>query len=223
MTFKQFLEIVNFLSPSVLFLSLLVMLFYYKDLDRIHKSISIYMILMLCIDISGRILKFIYGTNLILLPIYSLLELIVISTFYYKHFYKVKHNSILVLCFLAAVYIIWEIIKLNKTAAQYFQSYAKVVDNFVIITLALTYFHEKIKVFKDSKWDNFKLNSVILVFFFINMIFFLPINFLINESSGLKFYFWLSNLIITVSFYLYLTHCIWKNGRTRRLLPSGSR
>lgn len=222
MTFYEIVKISTLLSPSILLLGVVIGAYFYKSLDVVHKNITLFLFIMLCIDFTGRIIEG-YGNNLIVLLIYSLIEMSLFIYFYYKYLFKAKHRLIMGLCLVSFFYIIWEITVLNKIEAKQFQSYAKVADNFVIITLALTYFHEKINIFKESKWDNFQLNAVVLIFFFINMIFFLPINFLINESSGLKFYFWLGNLIITVLFYSYLTHSIWKNGRTRKLLPSGSR
>ncbi|MNJ97986.1 hypothetical protein D3C87_157440 [compost metagenome] len=216
MTITKIIELLTLFSPTILAIGICVGLYFYKSLNTIHKSIFFYLLLMLVIDISGRVLKFVYGNNLILLPIYSLLELGVFVFFYYKFLFKAKHRLILGLSIIAILYILWEIIVLKEMETRQFQSYAKVIDNFVIITLALGFFHEKINIFKESKWDNFRLNTIILIFFSINMLFFLPINFLINESTGLKFYFWLSNLVITILFYLFLITSIWKNGRIRK-------
>jgi len=222
MSFYEILKLSTLISPLILFIGVGIGIYFYKRLDVIHKSIIYFLFIMLSIDMTGRAIES-YGNNLIVLLVYSLIEMLLFTFFYYKFLFKAQHRLIIILSAFALFYIIWEIIILKEIEAKQFQSYAKVADNFVIITLALAYFHEKINIYKESKWDNFQLNAVILVFFSINMIFFLPINFLINESSGLKFYFWLGNLIITVLFYAYLTHSIWKNGRTHRLLPSGSR
>ena len=182
----------------------------------------IYMLFMFIIDIISRICGY-YGSNLLVLLIYSFFELILFSVFYFKFLYNNKHRILASISLIALLYIIFEIIVIKQIKAMEFQSYAKVLDNLVIIYMALVFFYERINIYKESKWDNFGLNAVILVFFSINLIFFLPINFLINETSGLNHYFWISNLVITVAFYSYLTHSIWKNGRTRRLLLSGSR
>ena len=222
MTFYEILRLSTLLSPAVLLIGTILGFYFYRYLDKIYRGITWFLLIMLLIDSTGRFIED-YGNNLLVLLFYSLVEMLLFIFFYYTYLFKAKHRFILGLCFIALLYIIWEIITLQNVEANSFQSYSKVVDNFVIITLCLAYFHERINIFKESKWENFRLNAVILVFFFINMIFFLPINFLINESTGLKFYFWLGNLVITVAFYSYLTHSIWKNGRTRRLLPSGSR
>lgn len=216
MDVTKILETLTLFSPAILVIGICIGIYFYKSLNGIHKSISFYLLIMLLVDLSGRILKFTHGNNLIILPIYSLLELVMFVLFYYKFLFKAKHRLILGLSIIAMLYILWEIIVLKEMETRKFQSYAKVADNFVIITLALGFFHEKINVFKESKWDNFRLNAVILVFFSVNMLFFLPINFLINESTGLKFYFWSCNLVFTLLFYLFLSYSIWKNGRIQK-------
>ena len=180
------------------------------------------MLAMLCVDLTSRIFRT-YDNNLLILLVYSLMELILFVVFYYYALFKQRHIFTLITSIAGTIYIIWEISVFKKIETKNFQSYAKVVDDFIVIMLVLTFFYEKINIYKETKWDNFRLNAVILGFFSINLLFFLPYNFIINKSSGLQFYFWFGIIIITVLFYSYLTHSIWKNGRTRKLLPSGSR
>jgi len=220
MDFIEIYELLNLLSPLILIIGLICGFYFYKSLDIIHKSITIYFLVMLLVDITGRIFEYRYGNNLIILLVYSLIELIMFIYFYYQFMFKAKHRLIIISSLLAIGYIVWEIFKF-KSDAKEFQTYSKIADNFIIVLLTLTFFFEKINIFKESKWSNFKLNAVILAFFSINMLFFLPYNFIINATIG--FWFWLGILVSTTLFYSYLTHCIWKNGRTHKLLPSGSR
>ena len=216
MTFKDIAANITLLSPIVLIGGLLLGLYLYKFLDTIHRNIVWYLIVMLFFDVISRMLGY-SGNNLIILLVYSFFEMALFMYFYFKFLFKRRHWVLLGFGVIAAIYIIGEIIILNKTETSEFQSYSKVIDNFIVIMLALAFFHERINRYRDSKWTNFGLNTAILIFFTVNMFFFLPINFLINETSGLKHYFWIGNLFITVLFYLYLIWLIWKNGRTRRL------
>jgi len=214
MEFKTLYEILNVLSPVALIIGLIIGLSNFKKLNIIHKGITCYLLVMLCVDMTGRILEYHSRNNLVVLLIYSLVEMLFFVYFYYKYLFKSRHRVLIGLSFLAAGYIIWELIYFSQDVRQ-FQSYAKVVDNFVVITLALVFLSDKIRDYKESKLDTFYINAAILVFFTINLIFFLPINFTLNESAG--FYFWLFNLVTTVSFYLYLTFCIWKNRKAQHL------
>lgn len=173
---------------------------------------------MLAVDLFSRLLGY-YGNNLIVLIIYSLIEVIAVTFFYYQFLFKKRHNLLLVLCLLAIIYIVYEIVYYTffNTSIKSFQPYAKVVDNFTVILLALIFLQEKIIDFKEQKWDNFRFNIVVLVFFTLNTLIFLPINFLVNESSGIKFYFWAGNSTLLLLFYSYLIGKIWKNGKQNKL------
>lgn len=214
MSFSEIVQLMGFLSPAILIVGLCIGFYYFRSLNVIHKAITWYLLILLVVDITSRIFAY-FGNNLFVLLVYSLIELVAFVYFYYKYVFKARHRLVLGLSIAGMLYIIWEIVAFKMDIKQ-FQTYAKVVDDFIIITLALSFFHEKINIFKESKWDNFKLNAVILVFFTLNMIFFLPFNFLVNERTGLKFYFWLGNLTITLSFYLFLIYFVWKNGRTQK-------
>jgi len=216
---KDLIEIILYLpyaTPILLIIGLVVGLTVYPRLDALYKSVLYYLLLMLLVDLTGRILSRTTGTNVILLPVYSLIELCFFFYFYKKHLLRTRHNVVTALGYAGIIYITGEIAYyfiLNTFDIKQFQPYAKVVDNFVVILFSLAFFHEKINRFRDSRWDNFTLNIVLLIFFTLNLIFFLPFNFLINEKTGLKFYFWLGNLIITLVFYIYLICLIWSNGR----------
>jgi len=218
MNFNDVVNALTFLSPIILLIGITIGVKKYKVLDIIHKSIVCYFVVMLCVDTTGRIIWITTGNNLIVLPIYSLIEILLFLVFYYKCLFRSRHLSIIGLGIAGILYILWELLQ-YKSNAKEFQSYSKVVDNFIVITLVLAFFYEKINKFRESKWDNFKLNAVILAYFSINLIFFLPINFLINETSGLKFYFWLVNLIVTILFYIYLTTLIGKNIYSQKEKP----
>ncbi|WP_237421185.1 hypothetical protein [Flavobacterium sp. Sd200] len=100
----------------------------------------------------------------------------------------------------------------NTLDVKQFQPYAKVADNFIVILMALSFYYQKINSFNELRWGYFRLNTVILIYFTFNIMVFLPFNFMINESSGIKFYFWTANMVFILLFYGYLVSLIWKNG-----------
>ncbi|GGB76487.1 hypothetical protein GCM10007424_15620 [Flavobacterium suaedae] len=221
MTFLDFSKKLSEVSPIFLIIGIIVGSIYYRKLDTLHKSIFFYLVLMLLVDFLSRYFGFISNknNNLIILIVYSLVEVIVVSYFYYKFLLKKVHKLLKAICFAAILYIAYEFIyyAFFDTNVKSFQPYAKVADNFVIILLALSFLQEKIDDFKEQKWDNFRLNIVILVFFTFNTLIFLPINFIVNENSGVKFYFWAGNSILLLLFYSYLIGKIWKNGKQNKL------
>ncbi|MXN91088.1 hypothetical protein GR160_07580 [Flavobacterium sp. Sd200] len=174
---------------------------------------------MLLVELSGRLLGEIYNNNLIVLPLFSLIEMIFFLYFYNKFLFIKPNKLIMVAGILAILFIVGETLQyfvFNTLDTKQYQPYAKVIDNFVIIIMALYFFYQKINNFNETRWGNFRLNTAILIVFTFNSLVFLPFNFLINESSGIRFYFWTGNLLLLVFFYIYLISLIYINGRANR-------
>lgn len=213
MTFVEFAQVISELIPSLLLIGLFVVLYKWRYLGGLQKGIGIYLFLMLGVEIGGRILKFSQGNNLVLVPVYSLFELIFFVFIYNKYLFLKANKLLIGLGIAGALYILGEIFLffiLKKFDVKQFQPYCKVIDNFLVIILAMTFLYKKMNSFSEMRWNNFWLNIVVLVFFTFNTIIFLPFNFLINENSGLKFYFWMVNIILLFLFYGYLISIIWR-------------
>jgi len=216
MTFSEFSLFLGDLSSIALIIGLVFGIFNYKKLDQLHKSILIYMGLMLAIDTVCRIFKYYKHPNVIILPIFSFVELLSFIYIYNKHLLAKKSKVIIGLGFLGMLYIaieFFEYFVFGKLDIKQFQPYSKIVDNFIIIIMALVFYYQKMSTFNDTKWNNFKFNTAVLTYFTINAIVFLPFNFIINENIGVRFYIWIVNVIIILLFYSYLTFLIWKNSR----------
>jgi len=213
MTYIEFLMAMTWLSPIILSVGVLVGFLSFRSLNIVTKGITIYLTVMLLVDLTGRIVGELFNNNLFILPLYSLVELVLFVYFYNKYFLNKKYRILFAMNILAMIYIIWDIVTFSFTSAQTFQSYAKVFDNFGIILLALTYCYEKLDQPNVAKWKNFRLNIVIAVFFTINLIFFLPYNFIINDNAGIQFYFWFGIAITTIMFYIYLTTLVIQDSR----------
>lgn len=219
MTFVKIADYLPELIPLILVIGLSVGLYYYNVLDGIHKSLFFYLFLMLITDYVSRFFSQ-DGNNLIILIVYSFVELLAVAYFYYKYMFKNKHKLVLVMSIMAMLYIMGELFfnLFFNVNVQHFQPYAKIADNFVIILLALSFLYEKVSTYKESRWDNFTLNITVLVFFTLSALIFLPFNFLVNEKSGVKFYFLTGNVVLLLFFYGFLTWLIWKNGRQNKLI-----
>jgi len=217
MTFSDILSFFTLLAPLILLTGVSVGIHFYKKVDVLRKTLTFYLFLMLLLDLSARFMGEVYGNNLVFIPIYGFFELFMFSSFYY--FLGIKDNlkiKILLfsILFLSFAFTLWEVIKVYNLPIVEFESYSKVISTLVIVLLSLGFFLEKIYMKKDISPDMFMLNSGILLFYSLNLIIFLPIDFLINGNE-LKFYFWLVNLIFTLAFYTFLIWSIWKNGKTQ--------
>lgn len=215
----EFYDLVNFstyLSPVFLVLGIGIGIYFFKSIDIFHKIIVIYLGSMLAIDLLARLFGEVYGNNLIFIPILGFIELSVFSVFYY--FSGLNENratkfllfGIIALSFLFSA---WEIYKVYDVPIEEFESYSKAISTCVVVLLSIGYFIDNIRKRKNISEGEFLLNSGILMYFSLELILFLPIDFLINDGSGLKYYFWFANLIFTLVFYNFLIISVWKNGR----------
>lgn len=152
-------------------------------------------------------------------PIFSLFELSLFAMFFYD-FIKTK-KAIIIAVLSGLFYIISEIVYIDTFDVKAFQSYAKIASSFLIVFIVLykiTWQLNKDEILaKEAQY----LNYAIMLNFALNLLLLLPINLLVNSSSTLVTSIWISYLVITVLFYLYLSYTIWKNGKSRKRLSSG--
>jgi hypothetical protein len=221
MTLIEFSAALSNLSPFISGLGLLLGCLTYKRLNGLHQCLTIYLGIMLFTHLLAELLGHVISdNNLIVLHIYSFLELIILLYLYKKHLFKSRQLILTGLGLAGLLYIITEMLLLfvfNTLNVRQHQPYAKVVGNFVIVLMALAFMYEKMSRFREIEWGNFRLNIVFLIFFTLETVLFLPFNFMVNEESGIKFYFWTGHVIAIILFYMYLTFKIWRNGRTPRL------
>jgi hypothetical protein len=164
---------------------------------------------------------FSYDNNLVFIVVFSLLELVLFYGFYFRVFSNKRHPVLLFLVPAGILYIVWELLSQTYIRDNQFQSYSKVVDTFLVLTMSVAYFFERLRKPTAEVWQFFRLNAIVLVFFSFHLIFFLPIGFLVREDADVQLYLWLLNLVVTVTFYLFLITELWRNGRIHKHLQPG--
>ena len=126
---------------------------------------------------------------------------------------------VLVLTSVGFVYALIETSLINSKDVTSFQSYSKVFIAFLIVFMSLYYILQQIK--REQKIVHRNLVFAIITYFSLELIFLLPLNFLINYKSELVFYIWLLRLSSNLLFYSYLIRFIWKNGKMQKQLSAG--
>lgn len=221
MTFFRALSVATLLIPILLLLGIVMGIFYYAVLKMKYRLLLFYLAGCLVTDILCRVAGELYRNNLMFIILFSLFELVFFSIFYQINFFKRKVPLYSMATVTGAVFVVYELYSLKNFNPVEFQTYSKISCLFIIIIMAIHYFFEKINK-NQLKDADMRLNAVCIIYFSITLILFLPVNFLINVDSSVKFYFWLINLITTMLFYLFLIQEIWKNGSTQKQLQSGS-
>lgn len=221
MTSGQLWGLISFISPFTLLIGVFIGLFFYKYLNKISRLLLLFLGMNLAVELLFRYFGY-YSSlryNLFLIPIFALFEIAFYSVLYYKHILRSKSNILItfsIVSFLLALVSLcfYKTLFQQKT----FHSFGKVVADLTVIVFCITYYWRlltgKIKQVKEVS----QLNATFLIYYSVNLILFLPINFLVNASINIVFLFWVINLVSLVLFYLVLTYMIWRNGKTQKCL-----
>jgi hypothetical protein len=217
----QIWKIVSCLSPITLMIGLIVGLLYLRYISKDYRLLIFYLAVAFIMDLLFRYFGYYSDMkyNLFLIPIFGFFELAVFSYLYYKYILKSVSTGLLVFIAIMLLLIISEIFSINELfRIKTFQSFGKVIADVAIIWFCLLYYWEVFngKIAVKSKYG--LLNAAILIYFSINLVLSLPINFLVNEKLNLVIFFWVVNLISMLLFYFLLIYLIWQDGRTRKIL-----
>lgn len=213
-------EILTFISPLVLILGVLSGLYYFKHLGAKRRLLLFYLMMCLSFDFISRFIGPIMENNLILWPLFSLVELMLFFIYYYK-FIKTR-KVLLIPVILGFIYMLFEIIYIDTYNVKAFQSYSKIASSFLIVFIVLSNISWLVKYDRIVSKGEQYLNYAIMINFALNLFLLLPINLLVNGSSDLIISIWILYLSETVLFYSYLSYEIWKNGKNRKRLCFGS-
>lgn len=211
--------IIGDITPYFIGLCLLVGLIQFRRISPPFKLMVIYLGVALLFNLGMSAMAYYFGNNLVLIPLYGFFELVLYTVLFGYFLFTPKSSmstTTVLLGITGCSYIIYETLIVNTVDPLKFQSYARVIDAFIIVVFSMLFFFDKLSKGTDPKETTLTLNTIILIFFSLNLVFLLPINFLVSKSYQLVFYFWFGYMVLTLLFYLSITFAIWKDGRTRR-------
>ncbi|WP_413513136.1 hypothetical protein [Myroides odoratus] len=202
MTIFEFVTYVTYLIPLAL-----VLLLIYSTLKMPFSSYKIaligYLTTCLLFYIGGELLGELKGNNLILIPIFGVLEL---GWFIFIYYIRIQQKKIFFLIIPTFLCLIYELITVNFNIPEYFQSYTRFISTLSLFLLTLYYCYFLLRnKWKDYHSSFFLLNATLLIYSAFSCLYYLPVNLLINGSSENKFIFWFLNIILTLLFYLINT------------------
>ncbi|MEM6722218.1 MAG: hypothetical protein AAF611_23020 [Bacteroidota bacterium] len=217
MDLNYFFDIITYSPTFVLIFSTSVCVYHFNRLDKVPKLLAYYLGGSLFISLAAYFFGKLIGNNLFLFFVLTLLELFVFMKLY--HLLIKKKKLVLGLAVFGILLTIADIVYVSAFELRLFQPYSKILATLLIVFLALIYFFELIKTGENlykSKNHYLYLNSMILCFFAIQFLVFLPLNFLVNVDRQMADYVFVTNAFVLNIFYLYLTYFIWKRGRNQK-------
>lgn len=210
------LEVLVLLSPIMAVVGVIVGIIRFKMMSGEHLVLWIYLLVAVAADVANRMLAEWQGDNLIMLPLFGLLEYILFAWLYYHFLLKSKSKVLFsILCLIGAV-LLFDLLTADTSNPATFQSYGRVLDGLSIIGLSLFFFRKIMLEQRPEHRRYMGLNSGIMLFFLINSLWFLALNFLINHSLEMLYYIWMINAIATPLFYCFLTWHIWQSGKIQK-------
>ncbi len=216
MTTYDLVDKLTLLSPIGLLIGLIAGLYFYASLNVVHRIITFYLALAFGIDLISRGFSYYGEVNLVLMPIFNLIELLIFGLVY-LHFFRFQKKYLIggiLICFLAPfAYDVYSVIKFKEEITN---SYSSLFGALGILILAFLFFFERIKAYTEMNWSVFRLNSAILIYFSVKLVFYIPFDFFIHVHADFKFYFWLLHLVLLICFYLFLARSIWNNGNVQK-------
>ena len=212
MTIYDLVDKLTLLSPIGLFIGLLAGLYFYTSLNIVHRIITLYLAIAFGTDLLSRLLSYFGEVNLVLMPIFNLIELILFGLVY-LHFFQFKKKYLIsgiLICFLVPFFgDLYSVLKFREDISN---SYSSLFGSLGIVILSFLFFFERIKAYHEMNWNLFRLNSAILIYFSVKLVFYIPFDFFVHVDAEFKFYFWLIHLMLLICFYLFLARSIWNNG-----------
>ena len=208
--------ILSYFSPIILLFGIILGIVYYPRLDRAHRLLILFLSMALFIDILSRLAGEFYGNNLIFIPIFGLLELVLWSYIYFSCLMAIKNKIWLILVWILVLYNLYEIVTLLNVEPKDFNSNSRVFDSLAVVIISIVFYIKQIVNENPAKPGFMFLNTIIFAFYSLNLILYLPINFLINETSNIKFIFWSISLVLTLVFYSSIIRLIWIHGKNHK-------
>jgi hypothetical protein len=208
-------------SPLVLLIGIFVGLSCFWRLNPGIRLVFYYLVICLLTDLLCRYFGHVshLKNNMFLLPIFAFFELLVFSILYYKQIFRSKGKLLLLFIVLMHLIVIWDVSTLSRLLhRESIFSFGKVIADISILSFCMIYYWKLSKGQIASNSEYFRLNAAIFIYYSINLIIYLSLNFLVNNRLSIVTFFWAVNLVSVVSFYLFLTYLIWQNGKTRKVL-----
>ncbi|MFT6924359.1 MAG: hypothetical protein ACJA1C_003381 [Crocinitomicaceae bacterium] len=206
----------TYITPLILIIGIIGGIVTFNRMEKKYRLLLLYLIVALVFDISGRLFGYFFKYNLFLIPLYGFAELIV-----FCYIFTIKRAYFLAVVTIASLLVGYEIISIDPLDTSGFNSYSKVFSNFSILLMAFLSYYRVLEQEKMIEKKILIFNSLTFIYFALSLILYIPLNFLISKDSDLPFYFWNLNLIITSSFYAYISYLIWNSGKHLKQSPLG--
>lgn len=205
----------TWLVPLLLSLMCYSIAKYYKVLKPYQKVIYIFLLISLSVDLLSRFWSFAFAQNLEFISIFAIIEVIIFYIFYYKILSSTNHLLGNILTIFALAYLCLDMLLFQTNRLTDYQTYTRSVSSLYIVVSSLLYYK---KIYSEYTRDKelLQLNGILLLYYSLNFILYLPINYIINVSVAINISLWIFKIILLLIFYLYLWKHLMNYGKNKK-------
>lgn len=205
----------TWLVPLLLSLMCYSIAKYYKLLKPYQKVIYIFLLISLSVDLLSRFWSFAFAQNLEFISIFAIIEVIIFYIFYYKLLSSTNHLLGNILTIFALAYLCLDMLLFQTNRLTDYQTYTRSVSSLYIVVSSLLYYK---KIYSEYTRDKelLQLNGILLLYYSLNFILYLPINYIINVSVAINISLWIFKIILLLIFYLYLWKHLMNYGKNKK-------
>ena len=205
----------TWLVPLLLSLKCYSIAKYYKLLKPYQKVIYIFLLISLSVDLLSRFWSFAFAQNLEFISIFAIIEVIIFFIFYYKILSSTNHLLGNILTIFALAYLCLDMLLFQTNRLTDYQTYTRSVSSLYIVVSSLLYYK---KIYSEYTRDKelLQLNGILLLYYSLNFILYLPINYIINVSVAINISLWIFKIILLLIFYLYLWKHLMNYGKNKK-------
>lgn len=211
--------------PVILCMGCLLLLLKKRPAQAYQRFIFAYLVMALAFDVGTRWWVRYQSNNLVFVTLFGMGELVVFSLLYIRYFLvtyrKVALSLAVVITAFSGTECLLSMYGSAKDVAMY-QTYGRSAVAFTIVCYGMLFAVESLGDALTVHRHLFRLNVAVVLYFALNFLFYLPINFVVSASTPWKYLLWMGNLLVLVAFYSYLLRHLWRFGKDRKRSSCGS-
>ena len=214
MTIFDFVTYITSLLPAIL--GILILYAGTKvPFNAVKLALLGYLMTSLGFHFIGEFLGKNYHNNLVLIPIFGVVELAWFSLIYY---FMTSNRLYFLINIPSFICLIYELNTINFYQLEQVVSYTRFVSTLSLLLLALFYCFTVLK----NRWKTylpslFIFNAALLIYASFTCLYYLPLNLLLNGKSESKFLLWFINIIITLLFYIIITNVLCRTSGKEKI------
>lgn len=204
--FGNFIFWTSFVGNFLLAINVIICLVRWKELTTTLRWLTAYLGNALVIQIIAKIFWAYTVNNLPLLHLYTLLEFILLSLFYYSLYYRAKFKYFRYYIIFGGVFILFNSLFIQPLES--FNSIAKTFTQLSYILLAIGYMFSLAKG-GVKKYD--LINSAILIYYSASLFIFMFSNVMLSleDATAYNLYLWAANVFLDILFQLMILYSLW--------------